>query len=167
MIWAEVPASERANLFVRKLRLCAVICDFSEGAGNDRDKEIKRQARCIKTLIIFGYVETLLWLQTLLELVDYVNSAKQPFAEHIMPEVVNMVEHHEISLFNDFYMEFMITIFFTRFPQTSFVHFQPDLATPRSIPRRMSRFLRVLGRTFTLYMSSSFVLWCQAAQKLK
>ena len=41
----EVPASERANLFVRKLRLCAVICDFSEGAGNDRDKEIKRQAR--------------------------------------------------------------------------------------------------------------------------
>lgn len=67
----EVPASERANLFVRKLRLCAVICDFSEGAGNDRDKEIKRQ--------------------TLLELVDYVNSAKQPFAEHIMPEVVTMV----------------------------------------------------------------------------
>ena len=31
------------------------------------------------------------WSQTLLELVDYVNSAKQPFAEHIMPEVVNMV----------------------------------------------------------------------------
>mmetsp|Transcript_8008 Transcript_8008/g.24070 ORF Transcript_8008/g.24070 Transcript_8008/m.24070 type:complete len:231 (+) Transcript_8008:64-756(+) len=67
----DVAASERANLFVRKLRLCAVICDFSEGSGNDREKEIKRQ--------------------TLLELVDYVNSAKQPFAEHIMPEVVSMV----------------------------------------------------------------------------
>jgi hypothetical protein len=40
---SEVPASERANLFVRKLRLCSVICDFAEGAGNDRDKEIKRQ----------------------------------------------------------------------------------------------------------------------------
>lgn len=40
---AEVPNSERANLFVRKLRLCSIICDFTEGAGNDRDKEIKRQ----------------------------------------------------------------------------------------------------------------------------
>ena len=68
---AEVPNSERANLFVRKLRLCQVICDFSDGGGNDRDKEIKRQ--------------------TLLELVDYVNSAKQPFVEQIMPEVVAMV----------------------------------------------------------------------------
>jgi hypothetical protein len=29
--------------------------------------------------------------QTLLELVDYVNSAKQPFVEQIMPEVVAMV----------------------------------------------------------------------------
>jgi serine/threonine-protein phosphatase 2A regulatory subunit B' len=67
----EVPNSERPNLFVRKLRLCSIICDFTEGAGNDRDKEIKRQ--------------------TLLELVDYVNSAKQPFVEAIMPEVVNMV----------------------------------------------------------------------------
>ena len=44
-----------------------------------------------------GGVEVLLVIlsvtafQTLLELVDYVNSAKQPFAEHIMPEVVNMV----------------------------------------------------------------------------
>jgi len=38
-----VPNSERANLFVRKLRLCSVICDFSDGGGNDRDKEIKRQ----------------------------------------------------------------------------------------------------------------------------
>jgi len=30
-------------------------------------------------------------VQTLLELVDYVNSAKQPFVEQIMPEVVAMV----------------------------------------------------------------------------
>jgi len=67
----EVPNSERANLFVRKMRLCSIICDFNDGAGNDRDKEIKRQ--------------------TLLELVDYVNSAKQPFVEAIMPEVVTMV----------------------------------------------------------------------------
>jgi hypothetical protein len=37
-------------------------------------------------------------LQTLLELVDYVNSAKQPFAEHIMPEVVNMVEQNPDNL---------------------------------------------------------------------
>lgn len=98
--WAEVPASERANLFVRKLRLCAVICDFSEGAGNDRDKEIKRQERFHNFLILLVYVEKSVWFQTLLELVDYVNSAKQPFAEHIMPEVVNMVEYpNDIELF--------------------------------------------------------------------
>eukprot|EP00960_Hanusia_phi_P033325 750406-Hanusia_phi.AAC.2 len=39
----EVPNSERANLFVRKLRLCGIICDFTDGGGTDRDKEIKRQ----------------------------------------------------------------------------------------------------------------------------
>lgn len=43
--FTEVPNSERPNLFVRKLRLCSIICDFAEGAGNDRDKEIKRQVR--------------------------------------------------------------------------------------------------------------------------
>ena len=42
-----MPNSERVNLFVRKLRLCSVICDFSDGGGNDRDKEIKRQV-CAK-----------------------------------------------------------------------------------------------------------------------
>ncbi len=40
---------------------------------------------------INGFVQNIVCFQTLLELVDYVNSAKQPFAEHIMPEVVNMV----------------------------------------------------------------------------
>jgi hypothetical protein len=51
-------------------------------------------------LILLVYVEKSVWFQTLLELVDYVNSAKQPFAEHIMPEVVNMVEYpNDIELF--------------------------------------------------------------------
>ena len=70
---AEVPNSERANLFVRKLRLCQVICDFSDGGGNDRDKEIKRQ--------------------TLLELVDYVNNAggQKIFNEALMPDIVKCV----------------------------------------------------------------------------
>ena len=73
-----------------------MICDFSEGAGNDREKEIKRQATDLKlwsTYFRLTYFRLDIHLngQTLLELVDYVNSAKQPFAEHIMPEVVNMV----------------------------------------------------------------------------
>ena len=95
---AEVPNSERANLFVRKLRLCSVICDFSDGGGNDRDKEIKRQVRRLHACFLaLGVLR--MWcmsdrycpVQTLLELVDYVNSAKQPFVEQIMPEVVAMV----------------------------------------------------------------------------
>ena len=68
-----------------------MICDFSEGAGNDREKEIKRQATALNFASLFFRLDIHLNGQTLLELVDYVNSAKQPFAEHIMPEVVNMV----------------------------------------------------------------------------
>jgi hypothetical protein len=49
----EVPNSERANLFVRKLRLCSVICDFSDGGGNDRDKEIKRQVCKLHACLLF------------------------------------------------------------------------------------------------------------------
>ena len=49
----EAPNSERANLFVRKLRLCSVICDFSDGGGNDRDKEIKRQVCKLHACLLF------------------------------------------------------------------------------------------------------------------
>ena len=68
-----------------------MICDFSEGAGNDREKEIKRQATDLKLWSTYLRPDIHLNGQTLLELVDYVNSAKHPCAEHIMPEVVNMV----------------------------------------------------------------------------
>ena len=45
----------------------------------------------VEVLLVILSVTAFRFWQTLLELVDYVNSAKQPFAEHIMPEVVNMV----------------------------------------------------------------------------
>jgi len=67
----DVSPSERTNLFIKKLRLCSVVFDFSEGSGQDREKDVKRQ--------------------TLLELVDYVNNCKNTFPEAVLPELVNMV----------------------------------------------------------------------------
>mmetsp|Transcript_30463 Transcript_30463/g.70253 ORF Transcript_30463/g.70253 Transcript_30463/m.70253 type:complete len:427 (-) Transcript_30463:242-1522(-) len=67
----DVSASDRSALFVKKLKLCSIRFDFSEGTGQEREKEIKRQ--------------------TLLELVDYVNSAKGPFPDSVMPDFLAMV----------------------------------------------------------------------------
>jgi len=67
----DVSASDRSALFVKKLKLCSIRFDFSEGSGQEREKEVKRQ--------------------TLLELVDYVNSAKGPFPDSVMPDFLTMV----------------------------------------------------------------------------
>jgi len=67
----DVSPAERTNLFIKKLRLCSCIFDFSEGSGQDKEKDVKRQ--------------------TLLELVDYVNNCKNTFPEQVLPELVNMV----------------------------------------------------------------------------
>ena len=59
----DVPAPDKPALFVRKLRLCAFSFDYSDPSAHVREKEVKRQ--------------------TLLELVDYVNSGSGKFTEEV------------------------------------------------------------------------------------
>lgn len=59
----DVPPGEKQALFVRKLHLCAFSFDFADPTAHVREKEVKRQ--------------------TLLELVDYVNSGSGKFNEQV------------------------------------------------------------------------------------
>ncbi|KAG4153403.1 hypothetical protein ERO13_D04G181100v2 [Gossypium hirsutum] len=76
----DVPASERQNLFVKKLNLCCVIFDFTDPTKNLKEKEIKRQ--------------------TLLELVEYVTSANGKFSDVVLQEIVKMVSANLFRSFN-------------------------------------------------------------------
>ncbi|MBA0577254.1 hypothetical protein Golob_025296, partial [Gossypium lobatum] len=76
----DVPASERQNLFVKKLNLCCVIFDFIDPTKNLKEKEIKRQ--------------------TLLELVEYVTSANGKFSDVVLQEIVKMVSANLFRSFN-------------------------------------------------------------------
>ncbi|KAL4301836.1 hypothetical protein GQ457_10G026380 [Hibiscus cannabinus] len=66
-----VPASEKQNLFIKKIRMCCVVFDFNDPTTNLKEKEIKRQ--------------------TLLELVEYVSSANGKFSEVVLLEIDKMV----------------------------------------------------------------------------
>ncbi|XP_057482391.1 serine/threonine protein phosphatase 2A 57 kDa regulatory subunit B' theta isoform-like [Actinidia eriantha] len=72
----DVPNSEKQNLFIKKLRMCCVVFDFTDPTKNLKEKDIKRQ--------------------TLVELVDYVTSANGKFTETVMQEMIKMVS---INLF--------------------------------------------------------------------
>lgn len=76
----DVSASERQNLFVKKLNLCCVIYDFTDPTKNLKEKEIKRQ--------------------TLLELVEYVTSANGKFSDVVLQEIVKMVSANLFRSFN-------------------------------------------------------------------
>lgn len=67
----DVPGSQKENLFIRKLKMCCVVFDFSDSTKNLKEKEIKRQ--------------------TLLELVDYITTVNGKFAETVMEEAIKMV----------------------------------------------------------------------------
>ncbi|EOY00807.1 hypothetical protein QUC31_014103 [Theobroma cacao] len=67
----DVPASEKQNLFIKKLNLCSVVFDFTDPTKNLKEKEIKRQ--------------------TLLELVEYVTSANGKFLDAVLQEIVKMI----------------------------------------------------------------------------
>lgn len=66
----EVPASEKQLLLVRKLHLCSFTFDFADQTKNMREKEVKRQ--------------------TLLELVDFVNTGSGKFTEAVAEDIVFM-----------------------------------------------------------------------------
>ncbi|XP_057737417.1 serine/threonine protein phosphatase 2A 59 kDa regulatory subunit B' eta isoform-like isoform X1 [Arachis stenosperma] len=67
----DVPNSEKPGLFIKKLRMCSVVFDFTDPTKHLKEKEIKRQA--------------------LVELVDYVTSANAKFSESMIQEVVKTV----------------------------------------------------------------------------
>ena len=60
----DVPSSEKPTLFIKKLRMCCVVFDFTDPAKHLKEKEIKRQ--------------------TLVELVDYVSNANAKFVENMI-----------------------------------------------------------------------------------
>eukprot|EP00898_Chlorokybus_atmophyticus_P003755 jgi/Chlat1/4380/Chrsp29S04525 len=67
----DVPASERQALFVKKLHLCSYVFDFTDATNHVKEKEIKRQ--------------------TLLELVDYVNTGSGKFTEAVFQDITYML----------------------------------------------------------------------------
>jgi len=67
----DVPASEKHNLFIKKLNMCCVVFDFSDPSKNLKEKDVKRQ--------------------TLLELVDYMTSVPSKFNEVTMYEIIKMI----------------------------------------------------------------------------
>ncbi|GMJ08210.1 hypothetical protein like AT3G26020 [Hibiscus trionum] len=67
----DVPASERQNLFIKKLNLCSVVFDFTDPTKHLKEKEIKRQM--------------------LLQLVEDVTSANGKFSDAVLQEIVKMV----------------------------------------------------------------------------
>lgn len=69
--FAEVSAAEREELFVQKLRQCAVLFDFTEPLSDLKWKEVKRTA--------------------LHEMVEYLTNEHNVITEKIYPEAINMV----------------------------------------------------------------------------
>lgn len=67
----DVPVSERQTLFLRKLHVCCFQLDFSDTLKSVREKEIKRQ--------------------TLVELVDYIQSGSGKINEHCQEEMIKMI----------------------------------------------------------------------------
>ncbi|XP_057979248.1 serine/threonine protein phosphatase 2A 57 kDa regulatory subunit B' beta isoform-like [Malania oleifera] len=67
----DVPLLDRSNLFLRKIQICCLLFDFSDTLKLVREKEIKRQ--------------------TLLELVDFVQSGSCTISEPMQQELIWMV----------------------------------------------------------------------------
>ena len=70
MLIADVPASERQDLLIKKLYQCCIIFDFTDNMSEMKGKEVKRQ--------------------TLSELVEYISTSRGVITEIIYPEVVKM-----------------------------------------------------------------------------
>ncbi|CAL9193768.1 serine/threonine protein phosphatase 2A 57 kDa regulatory subunit B' beta isoform-like isoform X1 [Musa acuminata AAA Group] len=72
-LFRDVPAGERQSLFIRKLRLCAVVFDFSDmiTLRCAREREVKRR--------------------NLAELIDFVQSSSDRLAEPVQEELVRTI----------------------------------------------------------------------------
>ena len=67
----DVPVGERQNLFLRKLLVCCHVLDFSDTLKSVREKEIKRQ--------------------TLMELVEFIQSGSGKISENCQEEMIRMI----------------------------------------------------------------------------
>ncbi|GMN39243.1 hypothetical protein TIFTF001_008472 [Ficus carica] len=70
-MFREVAVSERQNLFLRKVQTCCFLFDFSDTLKSAREKEIKRQ--------------------TLMDLVDFIQSGSGKITETCQEEMVRMI----------------------------------------------------------------------------
>jgi hypothetical protein len=70
-IFADVPAGEQEELFIRKLRQCCLGFDFLDPVADLKGKEIKRAS--------------------LTELVDYITAGRGVLTEPVYPEIIRTV----------------------------------------------------------------------------
>ncbi|XP_021753656.1 serine/threonine protein phosphatase 2A 57 kDa regulatory subunit B' beta isoform-like [Chenopodium quinoa] len=70
-MFKDVPAAERQNLFLRKLQICCYQFDFTDTLKSVREKEIKRQ--------------------TLMELIEFIQSGSGKIHETVQDEMIKMV----------------------------------------------------------------------------
>nr|XP_010940226.1 LOW QUALITY PROTEIN: serine/threonine protein phosphatase 2A 57 kDa regulatory subunit B' beta isoform-like [Elaeis guineensis] len=70
-LFRDVPVPERQTLFLRKLQICAMVFDFSDTLKSARQKEAKRQ--------------------TLLELIDFIQSGSGRITEPVQEELVRTI----------------------------------------------------------------------------
>ncbi|ORE22281.1 protein phosphatase 2A regulatory B subunit [Rhizopus microsporus] len=66
----EVPIHMRQDLFIRKIKQCTVVFDFSDPSSELREKEIKRQ--------------------TLQEILEYISMNRGVLTENVYPEIIHM-----------------------------------------------------------------------------
>ncbi|KAI8367737.1 phosphatase 2A regulatory B subunit-domain-containing protein [Blakeslea trispora] len=66
----EVPSHMRSDLFLKKIKQCTVIFDFSDASAELREKEIKRK--------------------TLQEILDHISMNRGVLTENVYPEIINM-----------------------------------------------------------------------------
>jgi serine/threonine-protein phosphatase 2A regulatory subunit B' len=67
----ETDANEREELFIKKIRQCCVLFDFTEPLDDLKWKEVKRSA--------------------LQEMVEYINNNNGVLSEAVYPEIIQMV----------------------------------------------------------------------------
>ncbi|XP_043704581.1 serine/threonine protein phosphatase 2A 57 kDa regulatory subunit B' beta isoform-like [Telopea speciosissima] len=70
-LFRDVSAPDRPSLFLRKVQLCCILFDFSDTLRLIRERETKRQ--------------------TLLELVDYIQSGSSKLSENLQEELIRMI----------------------------------------------------------------------------
>ena len=84
-MFAEV-SGDKTPVLMRKLKLCSVVFDFSEGSGLESEKEVQIVS-VYPPPASFPLTHPQIKRLHLLDLIEYINALKTPFPESILPEV--------------------------------------------------------------------------------